>query len=209
MQYTGGRIGTGLAMGLSLMLMGGCAGTMAGTGTGGSVSMDRASVEQRMNDWHTASREAARHMMDKYGPPAEMTATMAVWNQTGPWKRSIVYAEAVQHDFPMPHPDVFEQFVDYRVPPEMYDDIAMYDGSVILERTKGEMSARCDKEGANFLAVNLAHEIATGRRSVEDARRMYGEQIRKMMAGEMTEYTSGLIFTPPASAADPDRAIMR
>lgn len=180
---------------------------MAGSGMPGAT-IDRAAMEGMMSGWHSASRDAAMHMMNTYGPPAEMTPTMAIWGQTGPWKRSIVYAEAVQHDFPMPHPDVFEQFIDYRMPPEMFDEIAMYDGSVILERTKGEMSARCDKEGANFLAVNLAHEIATGRRTVEEARRTYGEQIQKMKAGEMTPYTSGLIFTPPPSGNDPGERIM-
>jgi hypothetical protein len=205
MQRGIGRIGLGAAAALLLMPMGACApATMAGTG----MPMDRGSMERMMSGWHPASQEAAMYMMNKYGPPAEMTSTMAMWGETGDWKRSIVYAEAVQHDFPMPHPDVFEQFVDYRMPPEMFDEIAMYDGSVIVERTKGEMSARCDKEGANFLAVNLANEIATGQRSVEDARRMYGEQIKMMKAGQMTPYTSGIMFTPPPSGNDPDRAIM-
>ena len=38
-------------------------------------------------------------------------------------------------------------------------------------------------EGANFLALDLAQEIATGKRTVEDARRMYAEQIMAMKAG--------------------------
>jgi hypothetical protein len=33
---------------------------------------------------------------------------------------------------------------------------------VIVERTKGELSARCEGEEANFLAINLAHQIVTG-----------------------------------------------
>jgi hypothetical protein len=174
----------------------------------GTMPMDRGSVQRMMTAWHPASQEAATYMMDKYGPPASMSGNMMVWNQTGPWKRTIIYREAVQHDFPMPHPDVMEQFIDYRAPLDRYDDLAMYDGSVIVERTKGEMSARCDKEGANFLAINLANEVATGRRSVEDARRMYGAEIQAMMAGNPTPYTQRLLFTPPPSGNDPDRPIM-
>jgi hypothetical protein len=199
------------ALAVGVALLAGCAqGTMAG-GTAASMqgaTMDRSTMEGAMSDWAPAAREAATFMTNKYGPPAEMTPTMAVWHNTGPWKRTIVYREAVQHNFPMPHPDVLEQFIDYRVPPDRYDELAMYDGSVIAERTKGELSARCDKEGANFLALNLAHEIATGRRTPEDARRMYGEQIKMMKAGQMTPYTSGLMFTPPPSGNDPDRPIM-
>lgn len=63
-----------------------------------------------------------------------------------------------------------------RVPPDKFDDLALYDGSVIVERTKGEISARCDQEPMNFLALNLAHDIITGKRSVGDARKTYAEK---------------------------------
>lgn len=205
------RTGAALVtLGLAVLLASGCAQRApvdAGT-VSVETSTDRASVERTTRGWHPAAQEAVQHMVQKYGPPAEMTASRAIWNETGPWKRTVINAEAVQHDFPMPHPDVFEQFIDYRVPPEMFDELAMYDGSVIVERTKGEISARCDKEAANFLALNLANEIVTGTRSVEDARRMYGEQIEMLKDGQKTSYTSGLMFTPPPSGNDPDRPIM-
>ena len=173
----------------------------------GAGRMNEAQVTHAMQDWHPAAQQAVRDMTAKYGAPREMTESMAVWGPSGPWKRTVVYAQAVQHDFPMPHPDVLEQFVDYRVPPEMFDDLAMYDGSVIAERTKGELSARCDKEGANLLALNLAHEIVTGKRTVEEARRMYGEQIMAMKAGQPAPYTEKLMFAPMPNAADPDQPL--
>ena len=40
----------------------------------------------------------------------------------------------------------------------MFDELAAFDGAVIVERTKGEMSARCDREAANVLALNLVSE---------------------------------------------------
>ena len=46
-------------------------------------------------------------------------------------------------------------------PPEVLD-LARFDGSVIVERTRGEIGARCDKEEMNYLALNLAHDIVTG-----------------------------------------------
>jgi len=131
-----------------------------------------ASAQQEMpnlSDWHEASQEAAKQMMDKYGPPAEVTETTLVWHETGPWKRTMISKEAVDHNFPMPHPDVMEQVIDYDVPVDFFDDLAAYDGSVIVERTKGEISARCDKEEANFLAINLANDIVTKKRTWEEA----------------------------------------
>lgn len=163
----------------------------------GATVPANAPMEERLSGWHEASREAATKMVEKYGPPAEETPTMLVWHNTGPWKRTIISKEAVQHNFPMPHPDVMEQVINYEVPPDKFDELAMYDGSVIVERTKGEMSARCDKEPANFLALNLAHDIVTGKQTVAGARQEYARQIKAMMGGQPAPYTDGLKFTVP------------
>ena len=170
---------------------------------------DRAYVERISADWPAASREAIRFMMEKYGPPAAIAPAMALWAKTGPWKRTIVFAAEVPHEFPMHHTDVMQQWIDYKAPPELYDELSRYDGSVVLERTSGEISARCDKEAANFLALNLAHEIVTGKRSVEEARRTYAEQIMAMKAKRPAPYTQRLIVQVPAAGAtgDPDRPV--
>ncbi len=162
--------------------------------------MPSGSVTQRLDGWHDASREAATMMVEKYGEPAEETATMLVWHNTGPWKRTVISKEAVQHNFPMPHPDVMEQIIDYQVPWDKFDELAQYDGSVIVERTKGEMSARCDKEAANFLAINLAHDIVVGKLTVDGARAEYARQIKAKMANQSAPYTEGIKFTLPTGA---------
>jgi hypothetical protein len=168
-------------------------------------SMNMAQMERTMAGWPKASREAATFMTKKYGAPAAITAEMAVWGKTGPWKRTVVFAREYAHEFPAHHTDVMQQWVDYKAAPATYDELAMYDGSVVLERTSGEMSARCDKEGANFLALNLAHEIATGKQTVEGARKTYGEQIVAMKAGRSAPYTERLMFGMMRNTADPDR----
>lgn len=169
------------------------------------MNMDQ--MERIMAAWPMASKEAAMFMTKQYGPPAAMTPEMAVWGRTGPWKRTVVYAREYAHEFPMHHTDVMQQWVDYKASAAMYDDLAEYDGSVVLERTSGEMSARCDKEGANFLALNLAHEIVTGKRTVEDARKIYGEQIMAMKAMRPAPYTERLLFGTMANTSDPDQSV--
>lgn len=168
-----------------------------------------AQVQQMTRNWPEASRKAIEAMTRKYGAPAAVGGGMAIWSDTGPWKRTVVYNEAVPHDFPMPHVDVLQQWVNYEAPLDRYDEIAKYDGSVVLERTAGKMSARCDKEAANFLAVNLAHEVANGKRTVDEARMEYGRQIKGMMSGEKSDYTSRIMFSPPSAEAarDPDEAL--
>jgi hypothetical protein len=164
-------------------------------------------VEKVISGWPRASQEAVKFMTRKYGPPAAVANEMIVWGKTGPWKRTIVFAREYPHEFPAHHTDVMQQYIDYKADPQLYDELAKYDGSVVLERTSGEMSARCDKEGANFLALNLAHEIATGKRNVEDARKFYGEQIVAMKAGRPAPYTERLRFQPPSRTSDPDMSL--
>lgn len=160
----------------------------------GMRPISRAQMQKAMAGWPTASREAAMYMTNKYGGPAAMTNDMVMWGKTGLWKRTIVYRKEYQHNFPGPHTDVMQQWIDYKVPPELYTRLAQYDGSVVLERTSGEMSARCDKEGANFLAINLANEIVTGKRSVSDARKMYGAQIMLAKANKPAPYFDKLLL---------------
>ncbi|CAN5715090.1 hypothetical protein BH23CHL3_BH23CHL3_05810 [soil metagenome] len=166
-------------------------------------------VDEIVSAWPDVPREVAQTVMEKYGPPQEATPSRLIWFDNSPWKRTILYRDSVQHDFPMPHPDLLEQFIDYQAPLDTYDDLAMYDGSVIVERTKGEISARCDKEAMNFLAINLANDIATGERNVEEARQFYAETAMAFMEGESDPYVEGFVFeVPEGGTTDPDEPAM-
>ncbi len=166
-------------------------------------------VDQIVSAWPDVPREVAQTVMEAYGPPQEATPSRLIWFNNRPWKRTILYRDVVQHDFPMPHPDLLEQFIDYQAPPEAFDELAKYDGSVIVERTKGEMSARCDKEPMNFLAINLANDVATGARTVEEARQFYAETAMAFMEGTSDPYVEGFVFeVPDGGTADPDEPAM-
>lgn len=169
-----------------------------------SVSANEA--KGMITGWPAKTQEVANTMMNKYGAPNEVTSTMLVWHNNGPWKKTIIHKEPVQHNFPMQHLDLLEQFVNYSVPAGKFDELARYDGSVVVARTVGEISARCDKEEANFLALNLAHDIVTGKRTVEDAREYYARAIKQMMQGNMDPYLKQLQFTPQPNANYPDQA---
>ncbi len=184
------------------------AATQAAAQGRGQGRMNRAQVQRMTSSWPKASRDAIAFMTNKYGAPAAVSADMVAWGRTGPWKRTIIYRTEYQHNFPGPHTDVMQQWIDYRAPGSSYDELAEYDGSVVMERTSGEMSARCDKEGANFLALNLANEIVTGKRGVDDARKMYGEQVMAMKAGRPAPYTAKLLFTvPTGGTSDTDKPV--
>ncbi len=162
-------------------------------------------AEQVIATWKPAPKMAAETMIKKYGEPAEVTSMRIIWHDNGPWKYTEIVNKEVDHNFPMPHKDAMHQAVNYNVDPSKADEILQYDGSIILNRTAGMIGAICDKEPANFLAVNLAHEVATGKKSVDEARKQYAMSIETMMKEKkMDKYTSGLTFEPPAKAGFAD-----
>ncbi|MCA1659281.1 MAG: hypothetical protein LC642_01885 [Verrucomicrobiaceae bacterium] len=168
-----------------------------------------ASVQAVIAGWPAKPREVAATMMGKYGPPSEVTPTTLVWHNNGPWKRTILFRDEIPHSFPAPHTDLLQQFIDYRVPPGKFSDLAAYDGSVIVERTKGEISARCDKEEMNFLALNLANDIINGTRTVDDARKTYAQQAMAFKQHQSAPLTGGLRFTVRrGGTGDPDKPAM-
>lgn len=162
-------------------------------GLSGSV-MAQQTVEKIMADWPAQPKKSAEKIIAKYGKPQEATASMLVWHKNGPWKRTVVGRVESPHDFPKPHTDLMVQTIDYRVPPEKLSALSAYDGSVFVERTVGELSARCDNEEANFLALNLAHDIIIGKRTPEEARKFYTDAIIAKDKGEKPPYTQALQF---------------
>lgn len=174
-----------------------------GVYAGGAAAQQGQQMQAKeiVQDWPKVSKKAAQSMMEKYGNPDEMTPSMLVWDDNGPWLRTIVYKQEIDHDFPMPHKDVLEQFIPYEVDPDKFDELAAYDGSVIVERTKGEISARCDKEAANFIALNLADKIVKGEMDVEEARQAYADAIQATMQGNPPELAQDFTFEVPRDYA--------
>ena len=194
---------------LSLVALGGAGVSLAqdksmskGAGPMAKPAMSAASV---IAGWPATPKEVAIKTIAKYGQPNEATPTMLVWHDNGPWKKTVVFREEFKHDFPVPHTDLMQQWIDYKVPLDKYDDMAAYDGSVVIERTTGMISARCDKEEANFLAINLAHDVATGKRSATEARAFYADAVMKSMKGEKPPYMQGLQFPMPSGTSDADK----
>ncbi len=179
------------------------------TDAGTRYTMDIAAVEQLIADWPAAPQRGARQMLEQYGPPNEATPTKLFWYHNGPWKRTIITRDVVTHNFPSPHSDFLTQYIDYRVPPEMFDELARFDGSCLLDRTAGEAAARCDSEAANTVTLNLMHDIVTGRTTVDEARKTFGEMMVAYTLGRSAPYAEGLRFAvPDGGTEDEDERVI-
>ncbi len=173
--------------------------------------MKKASGSRKMSmdylkSWPMASQMAAKEQMEKYGQPDEATLTMLVWHNNGVWKKTMISMMESKHNFPKMHTDVMEQCINYKVPLDMYDELAFFDGSVTVDRTQGTLAARCDKEENNLLALNLAHDVITKKKTVDEAREAYGKIVSDAMKGQKSDYMKKLMFSADSSAPDADKA---
>ncbi len=166
-------------------------------------------ASRTIGSWPEESREAAQLVIDEFGEPGEITDTQLTWHKAGPWKRIIASKAFYAHNFPAPHIDAVESVIDYRVPPDKFTELAKFDGSVIVERTAGEVSARCHDLQANHLALNLMHDIVTGAKTAQQARDYYAKEFADYRRKKPTPYMEKLRFTPgDHDAADPDVRVL-
>jgi hypothetical protein len=174
---------------------------------GAQYHMDRSEAESVIDEWPEPQKRLALQLIEKYGPPNEASRTALFWYDNGPWKRTVLSSDSVQHNWPTPHTDFLSQYIDYRVPPEMVGMISQFDGSIIVDRTRGEVLARCDSEAANVLGMNMVHEIVTGKRTVEDARHTSEQSTVAWNLGRSAPYAERLLFeVPEGGTEDLDRS---
>jgi len=105
--------------------------------------------------------------------------------------------------------DFLEHTISYNVPIDKIDDLIAYDASMTINKTQGEMSARCDLEGHNILTLNLAKDIIDGKSTVDKARVAFGENVKADFGGKHPAYVEQLQFTPPTeNVLFPDKPIV-
>ncbi len=164
-------------------------------------------LNQFTNGWSDASRQAASRMIEKYGNPSESTSNLLIWRNIAPYKRITIFRDEVNHKFPLLHKDVIEHVVEYKVPVDRAAEVTRFNGSIMFDRTRGELAARSDSEAMNLLALNLAADILSGKKSASQARSEYGRFAVDYMNGNRTTYTEGLQFGGQYITADADQSI--
>lgn len=164
-----------------------------------------------VDGWPSASRRAAADMVERFGQPDTVTDKKLIWEDVGSFKKIMVSRDATHHRFPAPHSDVLTYVVDYRVPASRFDDLAYFDGSLLADRTRGELSARCDSHEMNVAALNLADEVIRGARTVSQARSMLTAVQKRLTDDDPPPIARRLQLdtTRTARTADPDRPATR
>lgn len=159
----------------------------------GGVSGAAAAAEGMIRAWPRFAQAAARLMIEKYGQPDVCNEDSLVWRNNGPWKRTIVH----RHGLPGPRPrqnDVLQQVADYHVPLNKFQELALFDDRLVVDRSRDEISFRSDDEKSNFLALNLADEIVSNWKDAALARQAFVEGMDLVRSGKNTLFTDGLMF---------------
>lgn len=171
-----------------------------------NMSADKKGMRNNnIKDWPMASQKAVEATVKSYGEPSSSSAEEMVWRNAGIWEIIRVSKNETKHSFPVEHTDMMKMTIYHKVPVDKMSELGTFDGSVTFDRTQGYLSARCDLEANNFLALNLAHDIITDKKSVEEARTAYADIIKEKMEGKSPEYMAKLQFNVETeAAADPD-----
>lgn len=169
-----------------------------------SYEVTQERVDKVTESWPQSSQSAIKDLTSKYGLPDAVTEEMVMWKDTEPFKRSIVFREEIIHRFPIEHSDILAQTIDYRVPLDKTEAINQFDGSLLIDRTRGELTARNHRQEMNFLLFNLADKIVRGEMTVEQARREYSKNAEQLMSGTTNKMLTGLNFKTQGNTSDPD-----
>ena len=146
-----------------------------------------------VNRWAPPSAAVGRRLLDEYGLPDDVTRARLTWNHRGAWKRIVVWNRAPVYLSPADLA-VMEETVDYPVTLDQAGKLLAFSDSLKIDLSHGELSSRSSREEINELTLNLADEIAHGRKTVVEAQTAFARQLDFAAAGKTTPYMTGLLF---------------
>ncbi|MBI2386544.1 MAG: hypothetical protein HYV14_11080 [Elusimicrobia bacterium] len=147
-------------------------------------------VAAHTEGWDNKPRTVVQVMMERYGSPDVLSPGAVTWSGRGPWKRIVVRDRASGR--------FLEQTVGYWVPLAAIAPLSEFGRGVRADFSADELTAASEDEALNRLALNVAHDIAAGRRDAKDAARFYDRTVRLAAAGKGSVYLTNLLFKPYA-----------
>lgn len=150
--------------------------------------------EAIIRQWPQQASATAKLMIEAYGKPDQFDANSLVWFNNGSWKRTIVYRKALRRGPGGKDGAFLQQTIGYLLPADRVASLERFSPMISVSATGGELSFISESEATNRLALNLADEIVTGKRTVADARSFFAKTHRLANAGKSSSYLEGLRF---------------
>lgn len=152
------------------------------------------SLNQHLVAWPLVSARAALNVARKYGLPDNIGTTEIVWHSAGPWKSITVHRIGSPMKFPLLHRQILTQTIDWSVPQKKVDALQKFYPAIDVHQKAGTVSVTSQIEGANFAALNLAHEIVIGQLTVSEARNRFQQIMGNVVSGNIPPIALHLQF---------------
>lgn len=159
-----------------------------------AIALPGETPESIIMRWPTRSRNAAGLLLEKYGTPDQFDRNTLVWFNNGEWKKTVVRRTLSRRDPTGKNKDYLEQTVGYLVPADKVADLKRFSPMLEVSQSAGELTFASESETKNRLALNLAEEIVTGKRTVADARSFLSTTTRLAASGKSSPYLDTLLF---------------
>lgn len=170
---------------------GGKLGMLVGLIAALAASASAATDSSLVVGWPEASRIAVRGMTAKHGQPNLKDADSMTWYGLYRGRRTVIHLAD----------GTIEQVVLYRVPADKVSGLMSFDGDIVVDREKNELSVISGSVKTNFLLLNLSHDIASGYITTSAARELFQAMARRGKAGETVRYLSSIAFEAPLPRA--------
>jgi len=166
-------------------------------GASGARLLD-APVDARsvVSNWPATPKKAALALLEKYGEPDKTSNQRLLWMGRPPWARVAIYRSVGANAFGVARSDLVENMVRYHVPRDKAAALKRFDKRLWADARGGLLAAFGESEQDNMLTLNLASEIAAGRRSVASAVNYRRLARLKAMAGKTSDYARRLRLVP-------------
>ncbi|MBI3289279.1 MAG: hypothetical protein HYZ74_07150 [Elusimicrobia bacterium] len=142
-------------------------------------------IETAIASWPDVSQKLARTMAEKYGEPSQASPDFLIWNDNGPWKKTVVYR----------YGDRFlRQSIRFDVPQARATKLSEMEMGLTFDPSSQELSAASQSEDTNVLALNLAHDVLDGKMTATQARAAYARAVSLSSAGKSVPEMRVLLF---------------
>lgn len=195
---TGAELRAGVVVAGLALLSGGCLSPVKGrletAEEAAAAAAGRAFLSEAVVDnWWPASAAAARRLIGRYGPPDEVRFDSLAWRGRGQWRSVVVRDVTPPYGEPGEVP-VIAQTVEFPMTAAQVEYVAAYDGALRFDAGAGELTAVSGREEYNHLRLNLADDVARGRKTPEQARDFAARARALENAGKTPPYLLGLRF---------------
>lgn len=149
-------------------------------------------IDSDLASWPKLPAALARQLIARHGAPDRVFYDRMEWDAKGALPRIVLHSA---DDFSK-RSGVLEQSVSFEVPSVRRSEVDALGLAVSYDPARGELTAGAESEEAATLALNVAADVARGRRGVEDARDYYRKTLDLALSGKSARYTRGLLFSP-------------